>query len=123
MFLVIALLTCAPLLAGLEMHARPLRLDLQYVGGNYHACVAACIMNGTAASLAVLTRQSMGIASLVDGTLELMLHRRVNTSDSQGCVCVRVRARARVCVHEIHIVCLCARARVFVVCVCAALGQ
>lgn len=69
---------------GLEMHSRVLRLDHQYVGGNYHACVACCIMNGTDASIAVLTRQSFGIASLYDGSLEVMLHRRVNTSDSQG---------------------------------------
>jgi hypothetical protein len=34
--------------------------------------------------LTVLVPYSMAIASLWDGTMELMLYRRLNTSDSQG---------------------------------------
>jgi alpha-mannosidase len=68
---------------GLEVHARPLRGDEQ-LSANYHACVAACQLVSQLGQVTVLVPYTMGIASLDDGQMELMIHRRMNTSDSQG---------------------------------------
>jgi hypothetical protein len=99
---------------GLEMHARPLRND-EMLSANYHACVSACHMTSSLGQVTVLVPHTMAIASLWDGAMELMLHRKMNTSDSQG---VRCALRA-VCLCPCAFVCICVYLWVFVgICVC-----
>ncbi len=55
------------------------------MSGNYYPVnSAAYIREGTARQLTVLTDRSQGGASLQDGTLELMVHRRLLYDDRRG---------------------------------------
>jgi len=54
------------------------------VAGNYYPVNAMITLDDGKHSMAVLTDVSMGGASLKDGQLELMLHRRVQMDDSRG---------------------------------------
>ena len=77
---------------GMESHRRG--WDARGIGANYHAVVQqASVVEATAGSsvpgagtrqLALLTTHTMGAASLAEGALELMMMRRLNTTDNQG---------------------------------------
>ena len=54
------------------------------VAGNYYPVNAMIALDDGKASMAVLTDVSQGGASLQDGQLELMVHRRVQMDDSRG---------------------------------------
>jgi hypothetical protein len=54
------------------------------VAGNYYPVNAMIALDDGKASMAVLTDVSQGGASLQDGELELMVHRRVQMDDSRG---------------------------------------
>lgn len=75
-----------------EFYPRPLNVTAS-IGQNYHAIVqtaairdnAGCGVQRTARELAVLTRRTMGVASLGEGELEYMWMRRITGgSDNQG---------------------------------------
>ena len=54
------------------------------VAGNYFPCNAAAAIRDTKAQLTVLVDSSQGTASLVDGKLEFMVHRRITHDDGRG---------------------------------------
>jgi len=54
------------------------------VAGNYYPVNAMITLDDGKASMAVITDVSMGGASLKDGEIELMVHRRVMADDSRG---------------------------------------
>jgi alpha-mannosidase len=54
------------------------------VAGNYYPVNAMMTLDDGATELAILTDVSMGGASLADGSLELMVHRRVLMDDRRG---------------------------------------
>lgn len=76
--------------SGLEMDERVFDPTMpgNTIGANYHAMVSSCYLRSALPSdqrqFTVLSRQSMGVISQVDGELEVMLHRRTNSTDSQG---------------------------------------
>jgi lysosomal alpha-mannosidase len=56
----------------------------EQVAGNYFPCNAAAAIRDEHAQLTVLVDASQGVASLRDGELELMVHRRVLKDDGRG---------------------------------------
>jgi hypothetical protein len=54
------------------------------VAGNYFPCNAAAAIRDEKAQLTVLVDASQGVGSLVDGQLELMVHRRLTHDDRRG---------------------------------------
>lgn len=54
------------------------------VAGNYFPCNAAAAIRDAKAQLTVLVDASQGVASLTDGDLELMVHRRLFVDDHRG---------------------------------------
>ena len=54
------------------------------VAGNYYPVNAMISLDDGCAELAVITDVSQGGASLADGSLELMVHRRIQDDDSRG---------------------------------------
>ena len=67
-----------------EMHSRA-RNQSAPISHNFHSMVQSSALSDGARELAVLTRRTMGVASLASGELEYMLARRLTTSsDSQG---------------------------------------
>jgi hypothetical protein len=66
-------------------HRQTWRLDeFEPVAGNYYPVNAAMFMEDGESSLAVLTDRSQGGSSILDGSLELMVHRRIIKDDSRG---------------------------------------
>ena len=55
------------------------------IAGNYHAIVSNAYIRDIESNrqFTAITRQSMGLTSLTDGELELMLHRRTLSNDFQ----------------------------------------
>ena len=74
--------------SGLEIAQRQYSDNIpgNVIGGNYHAMVSTSYIKDIDrdAQFTVLTRQSMGVTSQASGQLEIMLHRRTNSSDQQG---------------------------------------
>eukprot|EP01116_Phalansterium_solitarium_P019430 TRINITY_DN5407_c0_g1_i1.p1 TRINITY_DN5407_c0_g1~~TRINITY_DN5407_c0_g1_i1.p1 ORF type:complete len:801 (-),score=286.01 TRINITY_DN5407_c0_g1_i1:107-2509(-) len=76
--------------SGLEMNKRVFDPTLpgNVIGANYHAMVSSCYLRSADSAdsrqFTVLSSQSLGVISQQDGQIELMLHRRTNSSDSQG---------------------------------------
>lgn len=54
------------------------------VAGNYFPCNAAAAIKDAKAQLTVLVDASQGTASLIDGKLEMMVHRRLTRDDGRG---------------------------------------
>lgn len=54
------------------------------IAGNYYPITTAAHINDTVAQLAILVDSSVGGASLVDGQIELMVHRRIMRDDGRG---------------------------------------
>jgi len=54
------------------------------VAGNYFPCNSAAAIRDTRAQLTVLVDSAQGVASIADGQLELMVHRRVLKDDHKG---------------------------------------
>lgn len=71
--------------SGLELHERRLNTSMP-ISGSYHAMVQSTVVRSGAgaAQLSVLTRHTVGVASLADGQLEYMMMRNLNSSDNQG---------------------------------------
>jgi hypothetical protein len=61
----------------------PLEVTEQ-VAGNYFPCNSAAAIRDTQAQLTVLVDASQGVGSITDGSLELMVHRRLIADDSRG---------------------------------------
>jgi hypothetical protein len=75
---------------GLELYPRPFNLSLP-ISANYHSLVNSGVLRSKPGSsgrserqLAVLSRHTMGIASLSPGSLEYMMMRRISGTDNQG---------------------------------------
>lgn len=58
--------------------------EFEPVAGNYYPINAAIYMEDDDSSISVLTDRSKGGGSIKDGTLELMVHRRIIEDDSRG---------------------------------------
>lgn len=58
--------------------------EFEPVAGNYYPVNAAIFIEDDQSAVAVLTDRTQGGASLKDGTLELMVHRRIVKDDSRG---------------------------------------
>jgi len=71
--------------SGFEMHPRVYDSTLG-IAGNYHPLVSSGYIRSISddRQFTAVTHQSMGIASLQDGQIELMLHRRTLANDAQG---------------------------------------
>lgn len=54
------------------------------VAGNYYPCNAAAAIKDANAQLTILVDATQGVGSIVDGQMELMVHRRVLADDSRG---------------------------------------
>ena len=54
------------------------------VAGNYYPANAAASVRDAAAQLSVVLDRSAGVASLAEGALEVMVHRRLVVDDSRG---------------------------------------
>eukprot|EP01051_Picozoa_sp_SAG22_P006676 SAG22_NODE_444_length_10453_cov_8.586343_7_plen_604_part_00 len=81
---------------GLELYPRPFNVTLP-ISANYHSLVNSGVLKSEESTghsqrqLAVLTRHTMGIASLAPGSLEYMMMRRISGADNQGpCVVHRI---------------------------------
>jgi len=58
--------------------------EFEPVAGNYYPVNAAIFIEDDHSSLAVLTDRTQGGSSLQDGSIELMVHRRIIKDDSRG---------------------------------------
>ncbi|PRQ16868.1 putative alpha-mannosidase [Rosa chinensis] len=56
----------------------------QPVAGNYHPINLGIYTKDSSTELSVLVDRSMGGSSIVDGQLELMIHRRLYYDDARG---------------------------------------
>lgn len=58
--------------------------EFEPIAGNYYPVNTAIYIEDNNASIAVLTDRSQGGSSIVDGTVELMVHRRTTHDDGRG---------------------------------------
>jgi len=58
--------------------------NVQPVAGNYYPINAAAIMKDSTTAMVILNDRSQGCASLADGSMEVMVHRRLLKDDGRG---------------------------------------
>ena len=70
---------------GVELRQRTVRTDtLEFEASNYYATQMVCYIKDARHQLTMLSSQSHGVASLLEGQMEYMLHRRTLVDDRRG---------------------------------------